>query len=136
MRYLKLIIIIPLLIIIFIPKNTKYIQNSSDYLPKISNINHIDLLDNNIFNDTLILAAHSGTGRKAYFNNLDKLKKNDLIDIELNNKKYTYIVKDIWETKKNGSITFPKMNKKQLILTTCSKRKNNYQLVINCIIKE
>ena len=181
MKYLKLLIIIPILLIIFIPKKNYSIQNSSDYIPKISTINHISLLDNNIFNDDnigyikinkihlnkklysidnkknnvednvtilkgstypnnkdsiLILAAHSGTGRKAYFNNIDKLKKKDLIEIEINNKKYNYIVKDIWETKKTGTITFPKMNKKQLILTTCSKTRDNYQLVINCIIKE
>jgi LPXTG-site transpeptidase (sortase) family protein len=87
-------------------------------------------------NSIMILAAHSGTGKIAYFKKLNELKINDEIILNFKKKTYTYIVKDIWEEKKTGYINFNKEEKKQLILTTCSPQKNNYQLVINCIEKE
>ncbi|MBQ6323212.1 MAG: hypothetical protein IJI22_00070 [Bacilli bacterium] len=54
----------------------------------------------------------------------------------INRKKYTYEVKDIWEEEKNGYINLNKEGKNQLILTTCSPTRNNYQLVVNCIEKD
>ena len=101
---------------------------------------NITILDESIMpdieNSILFIAAHSGTGNIAYFNDLDKLEKKDEIIIVYNNKKYYYIVKDIWEERKNGYININKENKKQLVLTTCSPNKKNYQLIINCIEKE
>jgi LPXTG-site transpeptidase (sortase) family protein len=87
-------------------------------------------------NSIMILAAHSGTGKIAYFKKLNELKINDEIILNFKKKTYTYIVKDILEEKKTGYINFNKEEKKQLILTTCSPQKSNYQLVINCIEKE
>ncbi len=89
-----------------------------------------------IDNSLLILAAHSGTGDIAFFEELDNLSINDEVIIIYQNKKYIYIVKDIWEEKKNGYINLNKENKKQLVLTTCSPNKDNTQLIINCILKE
>ena len=85
---------------------------------------------------TLILAAHSGRGKIAYFNELDKLEKNDLIDINLYNKDYQYIVENKWEELKNGTIRFPISNEKQLILTTCSTKNKNNQLIIYSTLKK
>ncbi len=93
-----------------------------------------DLFDED--NALTIIAAHSGTGPIAYFKDLDKLKQNDEIEIQYKDQNYTYIVKDIWNTKKTGSINVPKNNNKQLVLTTCSPNKNNYQLIINSTLKE
>jgi LPXTG-site transpeptidase (sortase) family protein len=87
-------------------------------------------------NSIMILAAHSGTGKIAYFEKLNELEVNDEIILNFKKKTYTYIVKNIWEEKKTGYINFNKEEKKQLILTTCSPQKSNYQLVINCIEKE
>lgn len=87
-------------------------------------------------NSILIIAAHSGTGPIAFFNELNKLEINDEIIIKYDNKDYKYFVKDIWEEKKNGYININKEPQKQLILTTCSPTKDDYQLIINCIIKE
>ena len=87
--------------------------------------------DNSIF----FLAAHSGTGRKAIFKNLDKLNINDEVELFYKDNSYTYIVNNIWETKKTGNISVPKENKNQLVLTTCSPSRDNYQLIINCIKK-
>lgn len=80
------------------------------------------------------LAAHSGHGKIAYFKNIHKLTKNDLIILNYKDKNYYYQVKDIWENKKNGTINVQKESKNQLILTTCSSNKNK-QLIINCLEK-
>lgn len=86
--------------------------------------------------DLMIIAAHSGIGPIAYFQELDKLEVNDEIILIIENNKTIYKVKDIWEEKKNGYININKENTNQLILTTCSPNKEGYQLVINCIKKE
>lgn len=87
-------------------------------------------------NSIFFLAAHSGTGKTAYFKNLDKLNKNDEIILNYKNKTYYYTVKSSWETIKNGEINIEKEEKKQLILTTCSPSNDNNQLILNCIEKE
>ena len=97
---------------------------------------HITILKESSFPDILFLAAHSGEGKIAYFEELDQLKINDTIELTYNNKHYTYIVKSLWEEKKDGYININKEPKHQLILTTCSPNKANYQLIINCIEKE
>ena len=101
---------------------------------------HVSILKDSTYpeenNSLMIIAAHSGIGPIAYFQELDKLELNDEIILIIKNKKYIYKVKDIWEEKKNGYININKENKKQLILTTCSPNKEGYQLVINCIEKE
>ena len=84
----------------------------------------------------LILAAHSGTGKIAYFEELDNLKENDKIILKYKDTTSIYYVKNYWEEKKNGYITINKEDNKQLILTTCSPNKPGYQLIINCIEKE
>ena len=144
-------------------ENTKIIQKqeTKDYysigklIIKKININHqlyemnseentieknISILKESIFPDQeesiMILAAHSGEGKIAYFEELDQLEINDEIILIYKENKYTYKVKDIWEEKKNGYINVNKENSKQLILTTCSPKKSNYQLVVNCIEKE
>ena len=101
---------------------------------------HITILKESIFpnqeNSIVFLAAHSGTGKVAYFERLDELREKDEIILIYKQKKYSYQVKDIWEEKKNGYININKDNQNQLILTTCHPNKNNYQLIINCIKKE
>ncbi len=101
---------------------------------------HITILKESILpdqdNSIIFLAAHSGTGKIAYFKDLNNLKINDEIIFYYKNITYKYYVKDIWEEKKNGFINVNKENTNQLILTTCSPTKNNYQLVINCIEKK
>jgi LPXTG-site transpeptidase (sortase) family protein len=86
--------------------------------------------------DLIIIAAHSGSGERAFFNNLNKLKKNDEITLIINNKTSKYIVKEYWEQKKNGYIDISKEEQDQLILTTCSPNHQGYQLIVNSIKKE
>ena len=85
-------------------------------------------------NSIMFIAAHSGTGKKAYFKELHKMKKNDSIILEYKNIRYTYIIKNIWETKKLGTISVPKENINQLILTTCSMKDKENQLIINSVL--
>ena len=99
---------------------------------------HVTILDHSTEpsneNSIVFLAAHSGTGKIAYFERLDELTLNDEITLIYKNKTYIYIVKDIIELKKIGTIRINKTQEKQLVLTTCSPNKENYQLIINCTI--
>lgn len=158
-KCLFLLIIVVLLLSLKITNDTKYIIEKKEeigyiIIPKINlerplyPINskentiekNIAILKESIMpdetNSILILAAHSGTGKIAFFEQLDQLTINDEIIISYHNKNYTYQVKDIWEEKKNGYININKELKKQLVLTTCSPKKDNTQLIINCTIKE
>lgn len=85
-------------------------------------------------NSIMFIAAHSGTGKKALFKELHKVQEKDAIILEYKNIKYTYIIKNIWETKKIGTISVPKENINQLILTTCSIKDKDNQLIINSIL--
>ena len=89
-----------------------------------------------IDNSIMVIAAHSGTGHLAYFQDLNKLNINDEVLLNYNNKNYIYTIKDMWNDKKTGTIKIPKENTNQLILTTCSPNRKNYQLIINCTKKE
>lgn len=80
-------------------------------------------------NSHIILAAHSGPGTNAYFNEIDKLNINDDIIITYNKNKYIYTIKDIWQENKNGYIHLKPNTKNTLVLTTCSKI-NGKQLII------
>ena len=82
-------------------------------------------------NSIIFLAAHSGPAPNSYFNDLDQLKEQDKIILNINNINYTYKVTSIWETTKDGTIEVFKEPSNQLILTTCSKKDKNKQLVIN-----
>lgn len=93
-------------------------------------------IEPNKTNSIMFIAAHSGTGKLAYFKDLDKLEINDEIILIYKNKEYKYKVKEIYEENKNGYIHVKKENKKQLILTTCSPTKDDKQLIINCTIKD
>lgn len=95
-----------------------------------------DSLNLNDKNSIFILAAHSGNGEIAYFNNLDKLKINDEVEINYLNNKYIFQVNKIFEQQKQGYIKIQKREFSQLILTTCSKKNKNKQLIIECKIKE
>ncbi len=131
--------------------NTKEINNDSLATLSIKKINlkeniyplddkrnnveeHVTILNgSNLTNDSLIiLAAHSGYGKLAYFNRLDELKTGDKIELNINNENLTYILKKSEEQDKTGKIEIVKDNTKQLILTTCSKSDKTKQLVIYC----
>ncbi len=76
----------------------------------------------NTTNGNLILAAHSGNTKNAYFNNLDKLKYNDTIYAYYRNKKYKYVISDIYDVPKTGYINIKrKLDRTTITLITCKK---------------
>ena len=78
----------------------------------------------------MIIAAHSGNSRVAYFNKLDLLKINDEIYFYYQGVKYTYAVEEIIIQDKNGQITLVKVSYTSLILTTCHPKKKGKQLIV------
>ena len=110
-----------------------------DKLNLSKNIYNINSSHNNveenvtILNDDInliVLAAHSGPGYIAFFDDLDKLELNDTINLTYNNKNLVYKVTNIEEQAKDGTIEINKTNKQRLILTTCSKKDKGKQLVV------
>lgn len=156
--YIKLII----LLIILLNKQDIYKQDTQNKEEIIGNIiidkinldmplYNIESKNNNIeenvtiLNESILppneksivfLAAHSGTSKVSYFNDLDKLKTNDTILLTINNIKNTYQITNIYKQKKNGYIKVNKENTDQLILTTCDPNNDKYQLIINSTKKE
>ncbi len=87
-------------------------------------------------NSIVFIAAHSGEGEIAYFNDLIDLNINDELILFYNNNYYKYNIVEIYEESKDGYINVDKYQEDQLILTTCHPYKKNKQLVINAIKKE
>lgn len=101
---------------------------------KYNNVKYnIEILDGSKMpdyeNGNLILAGHSGTGRIAFLNNLNKLKINDEIYIYYNGIKYIYKYVNNYEVDKTGSIAIHRdKNKNTLTMITC-KHNTNKQIV-------
>lgn len=77
----------------------------------------------------MYLVAHSGNSYIAFFKDLNKLRINDLINIDMNNNSYQYIINDIYELDKNGKITVNhNIHENYLVLSTC--KGEDKQLVI------
>lgn len=85
--------------------------------------------------DRVILCAHSGTGKIAFFQELDHLQKNDSIYLTYQDETLTYIVDSIKVTSKDGTISIPQQ-KHILVLTTCMPHQPGYQLTIIANKKE
>ena len=124
-RKITLILLLLLIILNIIltpkitPKKQKNSKEKTEYMTliikkinlkeKIYNLNdkrnnieeHVTILKESIMpdkeNSILFIAAHSGTGKIAYFERLDKLKEGDEIVLIYNKKYIKYYVKDIWE---------------------------------------
>ena len=68
-----------------------------------------------------ILAGHSGTGWKAFFNELYRLNIGDEAYITYKRKKYTYKFTNIYKQQKTGKIAiYRNYNKTTLTLVTCT----------------
>jgi len=111
---------------------------------KTSSYNHVDqniqiLKESdmpNIEKGNLILAAHSGNGRVAYFRDLHKLKINDLVSVYYEGFNYVYEVVNIYEIAKTGEAHIIRnASKNTLTLITC-KGNEEKQIIIICELKE
>ncbi len=82
-------------------------------------------------NSVLILAAHSGYGSVSFFKKLENVNISDIVNIFYNNEKYIYEVVSIYEENKDGKINIRnEENSSILVLTTCSTKSRDKQLVV------
>lgn len=87
-------------------------------------------------NGNVILAAHSGNGRTAFFKNLDKLQIDDTVSIFYNGYEYKYRMINTYDVEKTGSIEITRnAQKSTLTLITC-RHNTNKQIVIICELVE
>ena len=99
---------------------------------------NILVVDGSNYPDTdkgnLILAGHSGTGWKAFFNELYRLQVNDTAYITYKDKKYTYSITNIYKQPKTGKLAiYRDYDKTTLTLITCT---NNDSLTQTIYIAE
>lgn len=85
----------------------------------------------------LILAGHSGTGWKAFFNDLYKLNKDDVAYVTYKNKKYTYKIVNIYTQPKIGTIAiYRNYDKTTLTLVTCTNDDSTTQTIYIAELQE
>ena len=78
----------------------------------------------------LILAGHSGTGWKAFFNDLYKLNKGDKAIVTYKGKTYTYKITNIYTQPKVGKIAiYRNYDKTTLTLITCTNYDSTTQTI-------
>lgn len=100
-----------------------------------NNINYnIEIVSGSTFpsddNSNLVLAAHSGNSKISFFKNLYKLKEGDIIYLYYDGIKYKFVIDDIYNVLKDGSIKVERyQNRKTITLITCKKNSNYYQTV-------
>ena len=81
-------------------------------------------------NGNLIIAGHSGTGWKAFFNDLYKLNIGDQAIVTYKEHKYTYQIEDISKQAKTGTLTIKRnRNKTTLTLITCTNNDSTTQTI-------
>ena len=77
-----------------------------------------------------ILAGHSGTGWKAFFNDLYKLSAGDTAKITYKDKTYTYQITNIYKQPKTGKLAiYRNYDKTTLTLITCTKNDSTTQTI-------
>ena len=77
-----------------------------------------------------ILAGHSGTGWKAFFNELYQLEVGDEAYVTYKGKRYTYKITHIYEQPKTGKIAiYRNYDKTTLTLVTCTNNDETTQTV-------
>lgn len=91
---------------------------------------HNDSIYPNKDDSNVILIAHSGSGPKAIFKDLEKLDTDSLVEFYYHHTKYVYKIDNIYCVNKTGSIDLEiKDNKKRITLITCDSKNKNKQVV-------
>ena len=128
------------IMILSIPKinviNKIYSKNSieNDIDKNVQLMEESDFPD--YMNGNVILGGHSGTGRLAYFKDLNQLVIGDLITLNYNDVDYLYKVVNYYSDDKDGSIVISRdSNKSSLTLFTCMPNdKNNYLVIVGELV--
>ena len=82
-------------------------------------------------NGNVVLEAHNGTANISFFNQLHLLEIGDEASIYFEGTKYTYLIENIYDVEKDGSVEVSRdLNKNTLTLITCKKNTEDKQLVI------
>lgn len=101
-------------------------NNLNENVQVIEGSNYPDVTGGNF-----ILAGHSGSSSKSFFNDLVKLSNGDKLYIDYNGNRYTYEVYDIYTVLKTGEVSIKrKDNITMVTLITCVRNNNNKQMVI------
>lgn len=127
--------------------NTDYNYHGYPYLeiPKINLNNVLFRADDNFSNldnglvyykelnpdNKIIIFGHSGMGMGVYFNNLDKLRVNDVAMLRVNEKTYSYVATRTYlvdET--NVGLLDDELSSTKMLLVTCDKNDNKKRLVV------
>lgn len=108
----------------FYDKNNEH-NNVSENLTFLEPSNYPDEKNGNV-----ILVAHSGVTRIAYFRNLYQLKVGDTAKIEYKGHLYTYKIDNIYNETKDGNVTvYRDTNRQTLTMITCTKNDNTKQTI-------
>lgn len=100
-------------------------NNVSENLTFLSPSNYPDEKNGNV-----ILVAHSGVTRIAYFRNLYQLKVGDTAKIEYKGHLYTYKIDNIYNETKDGNVTvYRDTNRQTLTMITCTKNDDTKQTI-------
>lgn len=84
----------------------------------------------NVDKGNLIIAGHSGTGWKAFFNDLYKLNIGDIAKVTFRGKTYTYKITNIYTQEKVGTIAiYRDYDKTTLTLVTCTNNSSTTQTI-------
>lgn len=84
----------------------------------------------NVKKGNFIIAGHSGTGWKAFFNELYRLNIGDEAYVTYKEKKYTYKITNIYKQPKTGKIAiYRNYDKTTLTLITCTNNDDTTQTV-------
>ena len=84
-----------------------------------------------------ILAGHSGTGWKAFFNDLYKLSAGDTAKITYKDKTYTYQITNIYKQPKTGKLAiYRNYDKTTLTLITCTNNDSTQTIYIAELINK
>ena len=87
-------------------------------------------------NGNVILAAHSGNGKNAFFKNLNKLEIDHIVSIFYNGYEYKYRMVNTYHVEKTGTVEILRnAQKNTLTLITC-RHNTNKQIVIICELVE
>ena len=85
----------------------------------------------------LILAGHSGTGKVAFFNRLNELEVNDIINVYYKNIKYQYQIYNIYEIEKTGKAEIKRYkDENTLTLITCKVNTNKQIIIVSTLINK
>lgn len=109
------------------------------FYSKNSEFNNVELniqvLSNSSYPDTkngnLIIVGHSGDAYNSYFTTLAYLSINDELIITYKEHKYHYLINDIYNVEKTGTVNIKRnQNKNTLTLITCTSGNLKYSQTI------